>query len=169
MAGETFLRHDGAGGAQEREAVQTGGSGSENRIPALDSGGRLDTTMMPTGIGADTQTIEAGEALAANDVVNIYDDAGTPKVRKADATVAGKEAMGFVLASVAPAASATVYFEGQNEGLTGLTAGPLYLSTTAGQVTSAAPSASGNIVQRVGFATSATSFNFDARSPVALA
>jgi hypothetical protein len=74
---------------------------------------------MPTGIGADTASITASEALAAGDLVNIYDSTGA-KCRKADASTSGKEAHGFVLAAVESAASATVYFEGSNTQVTGI-------------------------------------------------
>lgn len=169
MPGEKFLKHNGSGGFTEVVATQTGGAGNENKIPALNSAGRWDETMMPTGIGADTQLIEASEALSAGDLVNIWNDGGTPKVRKADATSAGKEAMGFVLAAVTSGNDATVYFEGNNEQVSGLTAGRLYLATTAGAVTNTAPSGTGNVVQRVGFATAAASMNFDAGPAVVLA
>lgn len=168
MAGEKFLKHSG-GSFVETESVQVGGSGSEDKIPSLDSAGRLDTTMMPTGIGADTQLIEASESLSAGDLVNIWNDGGTPKVRKADATSSGKEAHGFVIAAVTSGANATVYFEGNNEQVTGLTAGKLYLSSTAGGVSNTAPSSTGNVVQVVGFATAAASMNFNAGPAVVLA
>lgn len=169
MAGEKFLKHNGLGGSVETEATQVGGAGNEDKIPALNATGRLDVTMLPTGVGSDTQVVEASEGLSAGDLVNIWDDGGTPKVRKADATTAGKEAMGFVLAAVTSGNNATVYFEGNNEQVSGLTAGPLYLDTTAGGVTGTPPSTSGNIVQRVGFATAAASMNFDAGPAVTLA
>jgi hypothetical protein len=42
----------------------------------------------------------------------------------------------------------------------------VFLSTTAGLATSTAPSASGNVVQRIGFATSATAINFQSQTPI---
>ena len=59
--------------------------------------------------------------------------------------------------------------EGANTGVSGQTPGPVFLATTAGTATSAAPSAAGNVVQRIGFATSATEINFQAQTPVTLA
>lgn len=144
------------------------GAGDAGKIPALDAAGRLDSTMLPVGIGADTASITTSEALAAGDLVNIWNSTGA-KARKADATVAGKEAHGFVLAAFGSGVPATVYFEGTNTGVTGLTPGPLFLSTTAGIASSVAPSAAGNIVQRIGFATSATALNFQSQTPVTLA
>lgn len=145
------------------------GAGDAGKVAALDGAGRLSSTMMPAGFGDDAVIVVTSEALAAGDVVNIWNDAGTPKARKADATTAGKEAHGFVLESVLSGGDATVYFEGQDTSVSGLTAGPLFLSTTAGGVSNTAPSGSGNVVQRVGFATSATAFNFQSNDPIVLA
>lgn len=145
------------------------GAADSGKVVALDATGRIDSTMMPTGIGADTQSIVASEALAAGDLVNVWNDAGTPKVRKADATTNGKLAMGFVLAGVSSGATATVYFEGSNTQCSGLTAGVQFLATTAGLTAATAPSASGNVVQRVGFATSSTTMNFHSGDPFVLA
>lgn len=146
----------------ETEAkVTSAGAGDAGKIPALDGTGKLDTSMMPTGIGADTASIVTSENLAAGDFVNVFNDGGTPKVRKADATTAGKEAHGFVLAGVTAPAAATVYFEGSNDQVSGATAGKVYLATTAGGFVGTAPSASGNVVQQVGVATSATSINVE--------
>ncbi len=148
--------------------TSSAGAGDANKLVALDGSGRIDSSMMPVGIGADTAVITASEALAAGDFVNIWNSTGA-KVRKADATAAGKEAHGFVLAAVANGASATVYFEGTNTGVSGLTPGPVFLQTTAGQAGATVPSASGNVVQRLGVATSATSVNFEAGTVIVLA
>lgn len=168
MAGDKYIYLNG-GTLTEKAAIQTSaGAGDAGKIPALDAAGHLDTSMMPTGIGADTASITASEALAAGDLVNIWNSTGA-KVRKADATTAGKEAHGFVLAAVSSSATATVYFEGSDTGVTGLTPGVQYLSTTAGVATATPPSASGNVVQRVGVATAAASLNFDMGTPIVLA
>ena len=143
------------------------GAGDAAKVVALDAAGRIDSTMMPVGIGADTATITTSEALSAGDLINIHNSTGA-KVRKADATTAGREAHGFVLAGFGSATSATVYFEGTNTGVTGLTPGPQFLSTTPGLATVTAPSAAGNVVQRVGVATGATSLNFEGGVPITL-
>jgi len=145
------------------------GAADAGKLAALDAAGKLDLTMMPTGIGPDTASILTSEALAAGDLVNVYNNAGTANVRKADATTSGKEANGFVLAAFGSAVMASVYFEGSNTSVTGLTPGPQFLATTAGGSTVTAPSASGNVVQRVGLATSATSLNFEGGVPIVLA
>ena len=149
-------------------AASSAGIGDAAKMVQLDGTGRIDSTMMPVGIGADTAAITASENLAAGDFVNIHDSTGA-KVRKADATTAGKEAHGFVLGAVSSGNPATVYFEGTNTGITGATPGVVYLHTTAGGYTATAPSSTGNAVQRVGIAVSATAINFEPHPPVILA
>lgn len=144
------------------------GAGDSGKVVALDGSGRIDNTMMPVGIGADTKVIQASEALAAGDFVNVWNNAGA-RVRKADATSAGKEAHGFVLSAVSSGANATVYFEGTNTGVSGQNPGVVFLHTTAGLATGTAPSTAGNVVQRIGFAVAATEVNFQSQTPVVLA
>jgi len=164
-----FLKLEG-GLIKETPAATTGGAGDANKIPELDGNGRLPSNMMPVGLGADTGAIEASENLTAGDYVNIWDDGGSFKVRKADASTAGKEAHGFVLAAVTSGQTATVYFEGVNDQVSGMTPGVVFLSAaTAGQGTATAPSGSSQVVQRLGIAISATEVNFEAASPIYLA
>ena len=169
MAGEKFIKHDGSGGFEEEESVQAGGASNADKLASLDSNGRWPDSMMPSGVGADTGVVQASEALSAGDFVNIHADGSNFRVRKADATSAGKEADGFVISSAASGANADVHFEGTNTAVTGAAAGPVYLSTTAGGFTSTAPSGTGNVVQRLGKAYSATSIAFEANSGIALA
>lgn len=146
------------------------GAGDATKIPSLDGTGRLDASFMPVGIGADTAAIVASEILAAGDLVNVWNNAGTSNARKADASTIGKEAHGFVLAGFAAAATATVYFEGTNTQVTSLTPGVQYLSgTTPGKSSTTPASGTGKIVQVVGLATSATNMNFQWELPIALA
>jgi hypothetical protein len=148
--------------------ASSAGAGDAAKLVQLDGTGRIDASMMPVGIGADTATIAASENLAAGDFVNIHNSAGA-KARKADATTTGKEAHGFVLSAVTSGNNATVYFEGTNTAVTGQTPGVVFLATSAGTATATAPSASGNVVQRLGVAVSATAINFEPQPPVVLA
>jgi hypothetical protein len=168
MAGDKYLYNNAGTHHREGGHQTSAGAGDAGKIPAVDSTGKLDNSFMPTGIGPDTAVITASEALAAGDLVNVWNSTGA-KVRKADATVAGKEAHGFVLAAVLNGAAATVYFEGSNTGVTGLTPGKQFLSTSAGLATTTAPSGSGNVVQIVGFATAAAVLNFQSGQPIVLA
>lgn len=165
MAGNKYVSNN-AGTLTEVAGNNT--AATANEIVALDATGRINNAQMPVGIGADTQAVTTSEALAAGDFVNIFNSTGA-KVRKADATVAGKEAHGFVLSAFLISTTATVYFEGTNTAVTGATAGVVYLSTSAGLSTSTAPTGAGNVAQRIGFATSATTINFQSQPPVVLA
>jgi hypothetical protein len=152
--------------------VTSAGVADAGKIPALDSTGRLDMSILPSGIGANTKIVVASEALAAGDFVNLYDNAGTLNCRKADASAAsaGKRAHGFVLAAVSASASATVYFAGPNTQLTGLTPGTTYVlsHTTPGGVVALASgtSTAGHILQEVGVSTGATEINTEMGEPV---
>ncbi len=169
MAAKKFLRLIN-GVITEVFGVQTSaGAANAGDVPVLDDTGRIDNSMMPVGIGADTAVIAASESLAAGNWVNVWNDTGTAKVRKADATTAGKEVHGFVLSAVTSGNPATVYFEGTNTQVTGQTPGPVYLQTTAGTGGATIPSASGNVVQQIGVAVSATAVNFERNMPVVLA
>lgn len=162
MAGDKFLFNN-AGKAKEKAAVQSSaGAGNAGNIPALDSAGLLDISMMPVGVGAEVVVAASSENLAAGDFVNLYNNAGTTNVRKADATTNAKPAHGFVLANVTSPANATVYLiSAKNTAVTGLTVGSDYfLSTTPGTVTTTAPSSAGNIVQFIGRAVLTTSLPF---------
>lgn len=170
MAAKKFLRNIAGRITEVVATVVSAGAGNDGDIVALDSTGRLDNSVMPVGIGADTKSITASENLSAGDWVNIWNDAGTTKVRKADATTEGKEADGFVLSAVTSGNPATVYFEGTNNQNSGLTLGArYYLSTTAGGETATAPSTSGNVVQYLGKAVSATEISFEPDQPITVA
>jgi hypothetical protein len=166
---DKFLQHDAAGGFREVEAAAAGGAGQANKIPALDPSGRLAASMMPTGIGAETSSIEAFGTLAAGDFVNVFNDAGVAKVRKADASSNVAPANGFVLEAVTTGNQATVYWGGLNNAVSGLTPGRQFLSTTPGASTDTAPATAGNIVQRIGFAVDSTTINFQPQDPILLA
>lgn len=146
------------------------GAGDASKIPQTDSDGRFHISLMPSGIGPATVVLPASEALSAGNFVNIWNDAGTIKVRKSDATTAGKEADGFVLSAVSSSANATVYKRGTNTSMAGLTAGSeYYLSTTAGGVTALpGPTGAGNVSQFIGKATSATELEFEKYEAVEL-
>jgi hypothetical protein len=167
---DKYIRNN-AGVLTETEAtVSSAGAGNAGDIVALDSAGRLDQSMMPVGIGADTASIVASENLAAGDFISIYNDGGTAKIRKADASTAGKYAHGFVLSAVTAPAEGLVYFEGPNTAVSGATPGEIFLSaTTAGGFTSTAPTGTGQVVQKIGVATSATAINYEYVAPIVLA
>lgn len=166
MAGNKYISVGTSGRKEEVAAIQTSaGAGDAGKIPALDASGKFDASMMPASSGADTKVVLASENLAAGDMVNIYDNAGTENCRKADASAAsaGKKAHGFVLTAVTSGNNATVYLDGTNTQVTGLTAGIEYFlsDVTPGAVTATAVTTSGNTLQSVGFAESTTELSFE--------
>jgi len=171
MAAKKFLRLVN-GLLTEVFGVQTSaGVGNAGDLVSLDDTGRIDATMMPVGIGADTVALPATEALAAGAWVNIYSNAGTASVRNADASGGNaKAADGFVLAAVTNGGTATVYKEGNNGQVSGQTGGSdVYLSATPGVGTHTAPSTSGHVVQRIGKAVGATAVDFERGMVIVLA
>lgn len=167
MAGNKYLQVGSLGFPEEASSIQSSaGAGDAGKIPALDSSGKLDSTMFPASLGTDSQVMTAGEALSAGNLV--YIDNATGKAFKADGTSITKAAVGFVLASALTNASVTVYFEGQLTGLSSLSLGaPYFLSDSAtGAVTATPPTASASIVQYIGRATSTTAINFEADLPI---
>lgn len=154
----------GATGKPTGEAglsVSTGASDA-NKIIETGSDGLIDISLMPVGIGAATVVAPASENLTAGNVVNLWLDTATLKVRKADASQGVTySADGFVKANVTSGANATIYLSGTNSDLTGLTIGSEYFtSATPGAVTSTVPTTTNHIVQSVGKAISATELAF---------
>ena len=141
------------------------------KIVATGADGRIDSSLMPVGIGADTAILVASETIASGNKVNIWLDGSTPKARRSDASTAGKEADGFVLAGGNAGDSLTVYFEGRNTSLSGLTPGARYYTSAAqpGGITTTPPTATGNVVQYVGRAYSTTELAFEADDGIILA
>lgn len=160
----------GADGVKELTPIDaSSGVADAGKVVGTDANGKVNISLIPDGIGSDTKVAPASEALLAGDFVNFWSDGGTLKVRKADASNAyTKAADGYVKANVAMNANATVYFDGTNTSLTGLT--PLakyYLSaSTPGGVVSAAPTASGHIWQVLGKALSATELTVEIGEPI---
>lgn len=147
------------------------GAGDANKVIATNSSGKLDPSFLPTGVELSVETLAASEALAAGDFVNFWNDAGTRKVRKADAATA-KPANGFVLAGVTSGQNASVYVTGVNTQVSGYTAGArIYLSdSTPGQGSVTAPAeTSGYINQVLGVALSPTSLRFEFDDPIYIA
>lgn len=139
-------------------------------IVATSASGLLDISFMPTGIGPDIVTVLASETITGGQLVNLYNNAGTLNVRKADGSTTGKDANGFCLVGITSGASGAVYMGGINTAVTGLTPGKIFLSdTTAGAVTNTAPTTAGHTVQQVGVALSATSLQFEPQIPITLA
>jgi len=167
---DKYIKNNAGQLAEVEATVTSSGAGNAGDIVALDGSGKLDTTVLPTGIGATTKLAATTENLSAGDLVNLYNDSGTIKARKADASN-GRRAVGFVLSSVTSPNNATVYLDGTITGLTGLTPGAAYYlsGSSAGAATATAPTTSGYISQEIGIALSATEINFEEQQPITLA
>jgi hypothetical protein len=147
--------------------VESARNFNEMEQVVFDPGAKLD---------AAEGSIEAAEDLDAGDMVNIFDDSGTTKARKADASDNTKPCNGFVAESYSSLGGfglgeqARVFFVGNvNSHKTSLTIGvPYFLSETAGGITATPPSGTGKIVQRVGFAISTTEMEFEPHEPIKL-
>jgi len=138
--------------------VTSAGAANDGDFPVLDGTGRLDSSVMPVGIAADTYTSTAGEILAAGAFVYIT---STGTISNANAASGGNAARGFVLAASAAAAAATIFFEGRNTALATLTIGARYYlsDATAGGVTATPVSGAGKKHQFLGYAVTASSLD----------
>jgi hypothetical protein len=165
-----FLKRNATSGQVEEESgvVTSAGAGDVGKLPQLDAAGKLDQSVMPSGIGAETQSATATEALVAGDFVNIYDNAGTKSIRKADKSN-GRRADGYVIAAVANAAVGTVYTDGMNTSRTGLTAGAIYYLDTTGNVTLTPATTAGHLHQEIGKAVTTTALIFERGTTILLA
>lgn len=154
-------------GAKRKEIVpvtSSAGAADGGKIAALDlTTGKWHPSLLPAGVGPEIRSIMTSEALIIGPV-NIYNNAGTLNVRKADATSEAKKADGFVLQSYLSGVLADVYIEdGIISGLVGLTIGAEYfLGDTPGTIVAAAgiPTVAGHIIQPLGKALSATELQF---------
>lgn len=155
---------------EETSLPSSAGTSSAGRIPELDPSGRLDMTMMPVGVGLDVTFTTAGEALSAGDFV-YFDTQG--RALRADATTVTKAAQGFTTTGVIMGANVNIYYNESNTGVTGLTPGISYFLSGLNpgkMVTSdSLPIGTGKIIQRLGFAQTATSLHSAIKTPIILA
>lgn len=174
MPAKSFLRLVSGRPKVVAGVVTSAGSANDGDIPSLDANGRLDVSLMPSGIGPAVKTMPCSENLAAGDIVNVFNDSGVLRCRKADASSAGagRRAHGFVQAAFTSGQTATVFYGDLNSSLSGLTIGAeYYLShTTAGGVVAVGglSATAGHIVQRVGVAMSATEILVEIQEPIEL-
>lgn len=148
--------------------ITSAGAGDASKIVQTDSAGKLDQSLMPVGIGADTFTANASGALTAGDAVYVTSGG---LIARASAASGGNQADGFVLAASATGTSATVYFEGRNTALSGLTVGSRYYlsDATPGGLTTTPVTGAGKIHQYLGKAITATSLSWEPDDGIVLA
>ena len=160
MAAQKFLGVVSGEITQIASVDSSAGAGDGGKLVALDSTGKINPNMYDSGDSYETYT--ASGALSAGDFVNIFNDSGTAKVRKASST-SGFPAHGYVTAAVSDAASANVYsLDGVNSSLSGLTVGAVYwLSATGSVSTTPVVDTAGYVNQKIGIAKSATELRTD--------
>lgn len=171
---DKYLERDAVTGRMRERisADASAGVADAGRIVALNGAGELDGSMLPAGVGQNSIQVVAFEALAADDLVEIFDDGGVPSARLASASdLIPQPACGFVKAAVLVAGNAVVLFEGRVAGQVGLVPGQrVYLSdVTAGGITTTPVVGTDKLHQFVGKATSTTEFNFEADDSIVLA
>lgn len=135
------------------------GAPDANQLVQTGADGKLDETLLPNSV-FDSISLTAAEALTAGDYVYI-DSSG--EVARASAASGGNPARGYVKDSVTSGSTVTVYFEGTNDALSGLTPGAEYFlsDTTPGGLTTTIPTDTGEVVQKLGLAISATALTFE--------
>lgn len=168
MAAQKFLTIVAGVLTEIASKLSSAGAGDAGAIPALDAAGKLDISFMPDGLGADTVSCDAKEALSAGNLVNFVLDGGALKAQKADCSN-GRRADGYVKAAVDLGDTATVYKSGTITDLTGKTIGAQQYLSTGGGTAETPTTTSGQIVQEIGKALSATTSSFEPQQPVTLA
>jgi len=171
MAGQGFLARV-AGRTKQIFGIQTSaGAADAGKIPALNSAGVVDITMLPSGVGQNIVTAIATESLAVGAMVNLFATGAVWNARNADNS-SNREAWGFVIAAVASSGVATVYRLGTtNASMTALTVGGDYYLGTVGAVI-ATPldpvTGTGKTDQYIGRAKSATELVTEEYEPILL-
>ncbi|MEZ5691206.1 MAG: hypothetical protein R3D71_06040 [Rickettsiales bacterium] len=115
-----------------------------------------------------SQKMVASENLAAGDLVNIFNDNGTTKARKAN-NAQDRQAHGFVLSAAAANSIAVIFLNGKITGLSGFTGGATIYLGENGQPINTAPTTSGYIIQEIGTALSATEIFFNPNPIITIA
>jgi len=144
-----------------KQTIQSSsGAADADKVISTDGDGFIDPSFL-----RDTEVFdrEASENIASRDAVNIFDDAGTAKARKADASAFSTRATGFVVVGVLVTETARIISEGKIGGFAGLTIGdPVFLSASVpGGITQTPPTGAGEVWQKLGDATSATEIRIE--------
>lgn len=165
MTAKKYLARVSGVTKQESAIDESAGAADAGKLIAAGPDGKMDESFLPTGIGADTVSVVASEALGAGDFVNRHIDGGVMKARKADNSN-GREAVGFVKVAVSISETATIYpLDSVNAEKTGLTVGACWLGTAGGVINTpldaSDPSNAGKVCQRIGDVLSATEIATD--------
>ena len=134
-----------------------------NSIVATGADGTIDASMIP---GEEVVNVLASETINAGGQVNLWNNSGTINARNADATN-GRRADGFTILQITSGSSGNVYLgSGRNTGVSGLTVGAIYFLGASGAVTTVVNTTTGQLLQEIGKARSATELDEFIREPV---
>jgi len=114
------------------------------------------------------------ETISGGEWVNLFYDTGRLKCRKATANSSGPyKADGYIKTAhtyVATPIEVDIYLNGKNDQFSGLTVGAkYYLSTTAGTMSTSAPTVTGEMYQLLGKSISTTELLFEKNQTITLA
>jgi len=127
------------------QILSTDGAGQLSYVSAFAENIDLSYTTDGTGV-----TIRDAVFISANDIVTIADADGESTSRL----------IGFALSTVGASAPVTVRKVGTLGGFSGLTAGDrMFLSNTAGEIISTAPTGTANAIVQAGFAKNTTTLD----------
>lgn len=148
-------------------ASAVGGAAHPDVVIQAGADGLLPLTFLPTGVGEESFTALASEAIGQGKNVNEWNDGGVMKVRLAD-NAGGKPSHGFTKAAFSSGVTATYYKLGSCP-TTGGSVGAVYLGGN-GDFTFTAPlEGSGLILQPLGICASSTTIYYSKETPVLLA
>lgn len=155
---------DGAvGKSAYQSAVDNGFAGTEAQwVESMQPAGQA-------GVVVVSHNFMTSQDLTEGMIVNIWNNAGTPNARRADGSIEGKHAHGFVITSTSAGQTATVYFAGVNDKCVDLVIGDQYLSVTPGITSPLTPNMSGHVLQTIGLAISDTTLFFNPSDAAILA
>jgi len=122
---------------------------SKNVIPESTSGG--------VSVTDDSYLIESSQDIESGRFVNVFDDNGIKKIRKADRML-GYEAHGYILEAVNIGVAVKVYFEGNNDQASFFGDGVVFLGKYG---FGSAVHGNGLISQKIGIATAENNINFE--------
>lgn len=123
-------------------------------------------TFAPERVGFDATTFEA---VSDGDALYMRTSDGQVGLAQADGTQDEAIVVGFADDDAASGETVKVLVAGLLDGQTGIDPGDVYfLSTTAGEISTTAPSTAGQFVTRVGEGATATEFSIQLEPPILL-
>lgn len=142
--------------------VTSTGAPDAGKGVGLGADGKLDASVMPTGVGPVAVSITAFENISAGLFVNIFQHAGIAKVRKADYSSADTSADGFIKVDATANNPVVVYLPGNiNPNLSALSKGvTYYLGATGVPISDPSGIPANGIVQILGKSTNDTALCF---------